>query len=94
MSTRNYKSFEFFKKRGLHIGIGEGIWRRLADRQLQRPVGLCRLCRGELYRGDIFWRIEGSLICEDCLDDFARRYFAPWRTTGEDLREGGHERAL
>ena len=58
--------------------------RRLTDRQQQWPVCLCRECRGELYRGDVFWRIEGAAVCEDCLEGFARRYFAPCRTTGEE----------
>lgn len=63
---------------------------RLADRQLQWPVGACGCCRGELYPGDVFWRIEGRLVCEDCLEAFAQRYFAPCRITGEQLTQEEH----
>ena len=68
----------------MEIG-SKGSPRRLEDRQRQRPVCLCRECRGELYRGDVFYRIEGAAVCEDCLEAFARRWFAPWRTGGEEL---------
>ena len=85
MSTGKHKSFKIFGKRGTGIDTKEELPRRLTDRQLQGPVGLCRLCQGELYRGDAFWQIEGSPVCEECFGAFARRYFAPCYTTGEEL---------
>ena len=50
-------------------------------------MGVCGRCQGELYRGDGFWRIDGSLLCENCLENFARIYFAPCRMTGEQLTQ-------
>ena len=83
MSTRKCKSFGEIGKRGKKIKIRKQS-RQLSDRQQQWPVCLCRECRGELYRGDEFWQIEGAAVCGDCLETFARRYFAPCRTTGEE----------
>ena len=42
----------------------------------------CELCGGEIAYGEECWFINGQVICEDCLADFARRYFAPHRHRG------------
>ena len=44
----------------------------------------CALCRGEIYPGDWYYRMEGAAVCEACLERFARRYF-----TGERRRAAG-----
>ncbi len=36
----------------------------------------CGLCRGELYPGDLYFDLEGRMVCEDCLGRYARQYFA------------------
>ena len=36
----------------------------------------CDFCGGEIYAGDTVYIIDGQYIHEDCLEDFARGYFA------------------
>ncbi len=38
-------------------------------RDLQRafPAAECFLCGGELYRGDVCWRLAGRILCVDCV---------------------------
>lgn len=45
----------------------------------------CELCGREIFDGQEYRFINGQVICEDCLGDFARRYFAAQcRRGGED----------
>lgn len=44
----------------------------------------CDMCGFEIYRGEEFYRIDGEYICEDCLREFAVRFFAPFRMEGND----------
>ena len=50
------------------------------ERPLEPPedkiYGLCYFCGGEIYEGDTVYVIDGQYIHEDCLEDFARGYFA------------------
>ncbi len=39
-------------------------------------VGYCNQCGGEIYDGETVYRIDGQRIHEDCLGDFAKKYFA------------------
>ena len=57
----------------------------LTDPQQVPPVVHCGCCGGELYRWDKLWRIAGQIVCEECFPDFALRYFASCRKTGEEL---------
>lgn len=41
----------------------------------EKPVAYCGCCSGEIYAGDTVYRIDGQLIHEDCLGDFAKDYF-------------------
>lgn len=41
-----------------------------------RPVDYCDCCGGEVYGGDTVYRIDGQCIHADCLEDFAKGYFA------------------
>lgn len=41
-----------------------------------KPAGYCGFCGGEVYEGDTVYRIDGQLIHENCLEDFAKDYFA------------------
>lgn len=45
------------------------------DLQALSPAAHCALCEGELFLGQCCYRIEGCLICEDCLSNYARAYF-------------------
>ena len=44
-----------------------------------RPAGECCLCGSELYRGEVCYVVNGEVICPDCLADYARQTFAPFR---------------
>lgn len=50
------------------------------ERPLEPPedkiYGHCDFCGGEIYEGDTIYVIDGQYIHEDCLEDFARGYFA------------------
>ena len=46
-----------------------------ADLQALRPAAECRLCGGELYLGECCYLLEGELVCDRCLADYARAYF-------------------
>ena len=54
---------------------------------LSRPRQvLCALCGEELYPGDRYFALDGRKICDRCLEEYARRYFAG------DLRRVSTER--
>lgn len=42
---------------------------------------LCSLCGGEIPRGALYWCLNGEIVCEDCLPEFARLELAPYRQT-------------
>ena len=52
------------------------------DRMGEPEAALCALCAGELYRGEEFYRIDGQVVCPDCLPRFAEAYFGLCRITG------------
>jgi len=63
------------------------IIRRQEDPQRQAPLHICSLCGGELYRGDLCRLFGGQVICEDCLEAFARAEFAAFEhICGEEER--------
>jgi len=35
----------------------------------------CTRCRGEIYRREDYFRIDGRAVCTDCLAGFAEDYF-------------------
>lgn len=37
-------------------------------------VGICEACREEIHAGDDYYDIEGDLLHEDCLLDWAWKY--------------------
>lgn len=46
-----------------------------ADRQQEKVFALCACCGGEIYLGQLYYEIERTLVCPDCLREFARTYF-------------------
>ena len=46
------------------------------------PVGECGRCGCEICRGEEYYWVNGEVVCEDCLEDFAREYFAAFLTRG------------
>ncbi len=36
------------------------------DPQRRCPAGQCCLCEGELYPGELCWRLAGRTLCRDC----------------------------
>ncbi len=49
------------------------------DRQTERPGAFCLLCGGELYDWETVLILDGDPVCQDCLEDYAKEYFAPNR---------------
>lgn len=49
------------------------------DPQRRRSGAHCTLCGGELYRGDVYWVVNGAAVCRDCLGDYAAEFFAAHR---------------
>ena len=45
----------------------------------------CELCGDDIHTGEDYYLVNGQVFCEDCLADYARRYFAP------HLRRGGED---
>lgn len=41
----------------------------------------CTLCGRELSLGEEYWSCNGTIVCPDCLCDFARQELAPCRET-------------
>ena len=40
---------------------------------------LCSLCGREITTGEEYWSCNGSLVCADCLGEFARQELASCR---------------
>ena len=38
------------------------------------PIGRCVQCGADIYPSDDHYNIEGELVCDDCLTDWARKY--------------------
>ncbi len=45
----------------------------------------CCLCGGEIYEGEAYYYIDGTVFCEDCLEDYARESFRPFLVTGGEM---------
>ena len=41
----------------------------------------CELCGAEIYGGE-YYCLNGQIICPDCLEEYARHYFAPYLCLG------------
>ena len=39
------------------------------------PVCRCNFCGGELYAGNLCYRIDGARICRECFADWAKERF-------------------
>lgn len=52
-----------------------------------KPVGYCAHCGQEIYEGETVYDIDGELIHEDCLADFAAEYFADCKKEAESYAE-------
>ena len=51
------------------------------SRQRRQTTLYCTLCGREIPMGEEYWACSGSIVCPDCLADFARRELAPCRET-------------
>jgi hypothetical protein len=67
-----FSFFLFFYKGGL-----KRLKKHWEDRQEERPAGECVCCGGELYGWESVYVLDGDLVCPDCLEDYAKDYFAP-----------------
>lgn len=56
-------------------------------RRLRGHTLLCSLCGHALAWGQEYWILNGTVICPDCLADFARAELTPYRRTrGKEVR--------
>lgn len=46
-------------------------------------VASCDNCGFEIYDGEPYYRINGEVICRDCLGEYAARLLAPFQIGGE-----------
>ncbi len=51
------------------------------------PVAKCDSCGGEVYAEELVHLIDGFVICAECFEDYAFKYFEPDMVLGEDLKE-------
>lgn len=62
---------------------------RLNDYNIDPPedevCGYCDHCGGEIYKGEIYYRIDGENIHKDCLAEFAEDYFEYCREEAEEI---------
>lgn len=58
-----------------------------ADGQDAPVCAWCDCCGGELYSEQWCHYISGQVLCEDCLVQFARSFFLPFRLRARDLRK-------
>ena len=54
---------KFFNQEEFFLRI---VHKRRRDSQRAFPAGECRMCGGELYRGEICWRAAGRTLCGNC----------------------------
>lgn len=52
------------------------------DSREEVPAAWCRYCRGEIYPGETYYRVDGKAVCTDCLEELARDYFRLYRVEG------------
>lgn len=41
----------------------------MEDRQQEWPVYHCAACDGEIYAGNTFFRVDGKVYCESCVEE-------------------------
>ena len=54
-----------------------------------KPIAYCDYCGGEIYEGETVYSIDGQLIHEDCLHDFADDYFKDCKEEAVSYRNRG-----
>ena len=55
------------------------MFREILGRQKRLPTSEtvpCAMCRGEIYRGEYYYELDGRKVCRSCLERYARQYFA------------------
>ena len=59
------------------------VHKRHRDAQRAFPAAECALCGGELYRGDVCWRLSRQTVCEACVVRWLLDELAPYRLLWE-----------
>ena len=64
------------------------LWKRpqtgLRDVQMEPAAARCGWCGGEVYAGEAVYRPEeGLIICQDCIEPYAKTYFGPVQSLEE-----------
>ena len=57
------------------------------DTQRTFPAAECCLCGGELYRGEVCWRLAGRILCEDCVVPWLLDELADFRLRLREVRK-------
>lgn len=69
-------------------------WKSIPEPRYDPPedkvIGCCDLCGGEIYEGETIYEIDGKMIHEDCLAEFAADYFAHCKVTKEAESYANH----
>lgn len=58
---------------------------RVKEETGEITVAVCQMCGGEIYQGEPYYERDGEVICEVCLEDYARRCFAPFLVEGGEV---------
>lgn len=91
MHSRSYFNREAVICQPIFSKINEIFWRWGLTRIVTLPplrqedgrtAAHCTQCKGEIYEGEDYYRIDGRAVCTDCLARFAEDYFGACRITG------------
>lgn len=52
--------------------------------QQQNEMEKCIVCQGQIYEGEVYYRIGEQGIHKECLEEFAKEYFMEFK----DVKEG------
>ena len=62
------------------------VHKRNQDPQRAFPAAECFFCGGELYWGEVCWRLAGRTLCEDCVDPWLLGELASCRLRLREVR--------
>ena len=69
-------------KKFLEMGLTRLITLPPPRREDEGTAAYCTQCKGEIYEGEDYYRVDGRAVCADCLGRFAEDYFGPCRIHG------------
>lgn len=63
------------------------IHKRYPDPQRAFPAAECFRCGGELYHGDMCWRLSGRVLCEQCAASWLLEELSACRIRLKEVRQ-------